>query len=553
MRADNHGEGGILALLALLNPWKDEERRIGPALIITGLFGAALLYGDSIITPAISVLSAVEGLETTGISVDRVVVPLTIVILALLFSFQFMGTARIGRFFGPVMLIWFIALALLGIAQILQHPAVLQAINPYYAVTLCAREGITSLVILGAVFLAVTGGEALYADMGHFGLSPIRRAWFMCVFPCLVLNYFGQGALILSDPSLASSPFYHLAPEVLRFPLVLLATAATIIASQAVISGAFSLTRQAVHLGLCPRLTIIQTSGDENGQIFIPVINAALAAGTIGLVLGFKNSESLAAAYGIAVSGTMFITTILTYYVMRLRWRWKRRYAYSIISFFLCFDLVYLSANSMKFTEGGWLPVLVAGLIYLLMSTWSRGRELLHDQLKKNKISMEDFLSAMKKNPPIRIPGTGVFMAHPSSEVPPILPHHIKHNHVLHSQVLLITVVTEDIPRVNAQNRLTIDNLGQGFYRIYVHYGFMQLPHIPVALRLANELGLEIDMDHITYYLGHETIIPTVEIPGMCMWREELFALLSRNTLDVSAFYRLPPDHVVELGIQIKV
>lgn len=553
MKADNKGEGGILALLALLNPWRGGETRGKTMLIVIGIFGAALLYGDGMITPAISVLSAVEGLETTAHGIDPFVIPITLVILVLLFSVQSRGTSRVGALFGPVTFVWFLTIGFLGAVQIVRHPEVLLAFNPLYAVEFCAGAGGVALTVLGAVFLVVTGGEALYADMGHFGRAPIRLAWFGCAFPCLVLNYFGQGALVMSDPAQASHPFYHLAPGWALYPLIGLATAATVIASQAVISGAFSLTRQAVQLGQCPRLRIVQTSSEETGQVYVPAVNVALGLATVGLVLGFRTSGNLAAAYGIAVSSTMVITTILTFYVMRKQWKWSFWLAGGIATALLTIDLVFFGANSLKIGEGGWFPLLVGGGVFLLMRTWWRGRKLLHARLAEGEESLEDFIGELKEHPVTRVPGSAVFLVGSSPRMPPILPHHIAHNQVLHEQVLLLTVITEDVPRVSAQDRLRVKTLGEGFHRIHLHYGFMQSPDIPVALRLADELGLSIDLDSLTYYVGRETIIPTDEVPGMSLWREKLFVFLSRNAMDATTFYKLPADRVVELGLQVPI
>jgi KUP system potassium uptake protein len=553
MRADNNGEGGILALLALLNPWRGGKRRTNAVLIAVGIFGAALLYGDGMITPAISVLSAVEGLETTAHGIGPYVIPITVAILALLFALQSRGTARVGALFGPITLVWFLVMALLGLVQIVQYPAVLQALNPWYAVRFCVTAGPVVLIVLGAVFLVVTGSEALYADMGHFGAAPIRLAWFACAFPCLVINYFGQGALVLGHPGEALHPFYHLVPDWGRYPLVALATAATVVASQAVISGAFSLTRQAVQLGQCPRLKIVQTSAEETGQVYVPAVNIGLALAAIGLVLGFRTSGNLAAAYGIAVSTTMVITTFLIFYVMRKRWKWGWWLALPVVGGLLALDLSFLGANSLKIIEGGWFPILVGGLVFLLMRTWSRGRALLQAQLGSSMGTIEDFLEELKEDPPVRVPGTAVFLTALAPDVPAILPHQLAHNQVLHTQVVLLTVITEDVPRIGAHERLTIEELGQGFHRIFVHYGFMQTPNVPVALRLAEELGLELDHDRMTYFLGRETVIPTDEVPGMSLWREKLFAFLSRNAMGATTFYKLPPDRVVEHGIQVQI
>ena len=553
MRADNNGEGGILALLALLNPWRRQRSFKKTMLISIGVFGAALLYGDGMITPAISVLSAVEGLETTAHGIDPFIIPITVVILAGLFMVQSRGTERVGSLFGPVTLVWFIVLAVLGIVQIWHHPGVLWALSPTYAVMFFVQHGPMAFIILGAVFLVVTGGEALYADMGHFGKQPIRLAWFCCALPCLILNYFGQGALVLGDPSHATHPFYHLAPDWARYPLIALATAATVIASQAVISGAFSLTRQAVRLGECPRVRIIQTSSEETGQVYVPFINTTLAIASIGLVLSFRTSAHLAAAYGLAVSTTMVITTVLAFFVMKERWKWPF-WAYLPITLgLMVVDVSFLGANALKFIEGGWFPLLIGAAAFTLMATWYQGRLILYRRLRQNIEPFDRFFAKLKEDKPIRIPGTAVFLMADLPGTPPMLPHHLEHNCVLHEQVLLLTVVTEDVPRVAAADRLKFEELEQGFWRVYVHYGFMQMPNIPVVLRFAEELGLKIDLNHLTYYLGRESLIPTDEVPGMWLWREKIFAFMARNALGATTFYRLPPERVVELGIQVEI
>ena len=553
MKADNRGEGGILALLALLNPWRKPRTVKKAALIALGVFGAALLYGDGMITPAISVLSAVEGLETTAHGIDPYIIPITVVILALLFMFQSKGTERVGKLFGPITLVWFLVLALLGIVQIWHYPGVLKALNPFYAIWLFVDEGPTAFIILGAVFLAVTGSEALYADMGHFGKAPIRYAWFTCALPCLVVNYFGQGALVLGDPAAAVHPFYHLAPDWARYPLIALATAATVIASQAVISGAFSLTRQAVRLGQWPRVRIIQTSSEETGQVFVPVVNITLAVATIALVLNFRSSSNLAAAYGLAVSTTMVITTVLAFFVMKERWKWPFYLSVPLAAALLAVDLTFFGANALKFVEGGWVPLLIGGFIFTLMATWYRGRQLLMRRLRQNIEPFNKFFTELKANPPIRIPGTAVFLTGDLGGTPPMLPHHLEHNQVLRERVILLTVQTEDVPRVAAAERLRVEEMEQGFWRIFVHYGFMQMPNVPVALRFCEEFGLKVDVDHLTYYLGRESLIPTEQVPGMQLWREKIFAFMARNALGATAFYKLPPERVVELGIQVEI
>ena len=553
MRADNKGEGGILALLALLHPWRGPDTPGKTRLIFIGLFGAALLYGDGMITPAISVLSAVEGIETVEQGIAPYVVPITVVILFLLFMVQSRGTASVGALFGPVTLVWFIAIGLLGLVQIVQQPVVLKAFNPTYAMIFAADAPATTMAVLGAVFLVVTGSEALYADMGHFGRAPIRLAWFVCVLPCLVLNYFGQGALVLADPANAAHPFYNLAPDGLRIPLVVLATAATVIASQAVISGAFSLTRQAVQLGQFPRVLIKQTSAEETGQVFVPAVNLILMLATIGLVVSFRSSENLAGAYGIAVSTTMVITTVLTYFVMAYRWKWNRAIVIAITTGFAALDVMFLASNSLKLFAGGWFSLGVGAAIFLLMTTWASGRRLLNAKLMEGSGRVRDFLADLKAEPVVRVPGTAVYLMSSTSRVPPILTHQLRHIPVLHERVILLTVVIEEVPRVGAQERLEIEDLGQNFLRVRLHYGFMQSPHVPVALRLASETGLEIDLDRLTYFLGRETIIASDQVPGMAVWRERMFGFLARNTLGATAFYNLPPERVVELGIQVEI
>lgn len=550
LRADNRGEGGILALLALLTPWRAQPRRL---LIAFGLFGAALLYGDGALTPAISVLSAVEGLRVATPLLEPFVIPITIAILTLLFLFQHRGTARVGGLFGPVMVLWFAVLAILGIRGILLTPEVLAAANPLHGLRFFLREGWEGFLVLGAVFLVVTGGEALYADMGHFGRAPIRLAWFGYVLPALLLNYFGQGALILTNPSEATEPFYHLAPSWALYPLVTLATLATIIASQAVISGVFSLTRQAIQLGLSPRMQVIQTSSEEIGQIYIPAANRGLMLVTVLLVLGFRSSSNLAAAYGVAVSTTMVITTLLVFFVMKERWRWNAGAAWGLTAAFLAVDLAFFGANIIKIEHGGWFPFAAGWAVFTIMATWRRGRELLAARLDHNTMAIDDFLARLSESPSHRIPGTAVFMSNRLSGTPPMLLHHLKHNQVLHKQVVLLTVLTEDTPRVAAAERIELTDLGQGLYRLLVRYGFMQSPNIPVVLRECEPRGLVIDPERTTYYLARETLIPTARIAGMPLWREKLFSFLSRNALQATTFFNIPPERVVELGQQVEI
>lgn len=553
MRADNRGEGGILALLALVVPMEGDGRKRRRTLFWLGLFGASLLYGDGVITPAISVLSAVEGLRVATPAFEPFVIPITILILILLFLFQKRGTAGVGALFGPVMLAWFAVLAILGIAGIVRAPQVLAAVNPVHGVRFFLDNGWHGTLVLGAVFLVVTGGEALYADMGHFGRCPIRFTWFGLVLPALLLNYFGQGALILDNPRESFNPFFHLAPSALLYPLVILSTLATVIASQAVISAAFSLTRQAVQLGLSPRLLIVQTSSEEIGQVYVPTINWLLMITTICLVLGFGSSGNLAAAYGVAVSATMFITTILLSFLTRERWGWKPVTALLVALLFLLADTSFLGANLFKITEGGWFPIVFGAVVFSLMTSWRTGRDILNKTLDDMTAPLDHLLENIAGNPPVRLDGTAVFMVRRLHAAPPMLVHHLKHHKVLHEQVVLLTVLTEPAPRIPAAERIEVMKLKEGFFRVTVRYGFMQSPNVPVALRECEQYGLRIDTDSVTYYLARETLIPTEKIYGMNIWREKLFSFLARNTLRATAFYHIPPGQVVEIGIQVEI
>ncbi|MGH6944074.1 MAG: potassium transporter Kup [Geminicoccaceae bacterium] len=551
MRADNRGEGGIIALVSLLTPRDAKRGSFRYALISLGLFGAALLYGDGTITPAISVLSAIEGLNVATPAFQAFIIPITVAILVGLFAVQRRGTAAIGAIFGPIMLFWFVVLAALGIGSIVREPGVLAALSPLHAFVFFGAHGWVAFLVLGTVFLAVTGGEALYADMGHFGPRPIRVAWFSVVLPALVLNYFGQGALVLSDPSRIGQPFYHLAPDWALYPLVLLATTATVIASQSVISGVFSLTRQAVQLNLLPRLNIVQTHGGEKGQIYIPSVNWLLMIATIGLVLGFRSSGNLASAYGVAISTDMVITTVLAFFVAR-RWGWNVPAIALLAAAFLVVDLAFFGANLVKIAEGGWYPLLVGGIIFTLISTWRSGRRVVAAQLHAGQQTLEELVQSLRHAPPVRVPGTAVFMTSAGATIPPILLHHLRHNQALHEQVVLVYVETEDVPRVPAAERLEVYCLDRGLYRVALRYGFMQTPNIPVALRLCEALGLRVDLDTTTFYLGRETLIPRKDI-GLPLWRDHIFDFMSRNAARATAFYRIPPDHVVELGIQVEI
>ncbi|NJC88320.1 MAG: potassium transporter Kup [Desulfuromonas sp.] len=553
MRADNRGEGGILAMLALLIPadrLSHNQRRL---LLPLGLFGAAFLYGDGAITPAISVLSAVEGLKIAAPALEGVVRPLTLAILVALFLFQKRGTTKIGLIFGPTMAVWFVTLAVLGISGILQAPQVLGALSPHHAFRLFVANGRLAFFVLGAVFLVVTGGEALYADMGHFGPRPIRLAWFALVLPALLLNYFGQGALLLVRPAETSEPFFHLAPGWALYPLVLLATVATIIASQAVISGAFSLTRQAIQLGYSPRLRLVQTSSEEIGQVYCPAVNNGLMLTTLALVIGFGSSTNLAGAYGVAVTTTMVITTVLVFFLMVKHWNWPPAIAATLAALFLAVDLPFFGANLLKIGHGGWFPLIAGGAIFIIMTTWHRGRAELRSTLQGAGESLPAFIAALADDSPHRVQGTAVFMTGQTEGTPPILRHHLAHNQVLHEQVIILTVMTNDQPRVPAAERVEVTLLPLGFARVLVRYGFMQNPHVPVALRECEPHGLAVDFEHITYYLSRERIIAPHRGPVLLNWREKLFALLNRNTLNATAFFNLPPEQVVELGQQVEI
>jgi KUP system potassium uptake protein len=552
MRADNRGEGGILALMALVVPSGAPDRGRPWRLAVLGLFGASLLYGDGMITPAISVLSAMEGLEVATPSFRPFVVPATLVILVGLFLFQRRGTAKVGAVFGPVTLVWFVVLAALGIRAILAEPSVLRAVSPVHAGLFFAHNGLHGALVLAAVFLVVTGTEALYADMGHFGRRPIRLAWFAVTLPALLLNYFGQGALLLANPDAAHHPFYRLAPSGLLYPLVAMATLATIIASQAVISGAFSLTRQAVQLGYCPRIPVTHTSSDEQGQIYIGPINWGLMVACCGLVLGFGASTHLAAAYGMAVTTTMVITTILFYILARQRWHWSRLAAGSLAALFLTFDLAFLGANVIKIEHGGWFPLVVAVAAFAVMSTWRRGRQVLGRRLRETALPLEFFLSDLETTEIMRVPGTAVFMTGDPVGTPHALLHNVRHNRVVHDQVVLLTVDTAEVPFVPRRERIEVEHLRHGFCRIVAHYGFMQDPNVPAALLLASSEEFPIEPMKTTYFVGREKLIPAGK-SGMARWRERLFALLSRNAAGATSFFRIPPNQVVELGAQIEL
>jgi KUP system potassium uptake protein len=556
MRADNEGEGGVLALLALAvaqkNEKTDKPHPRAHTLIVLGLFGAALLYGDGVITPAISVLSAVEGLNVATTAFSSFVVPITCGILVVLFVAQRRGTGGIGAVFGPVTLLWFIAIGLAGAPWIVRHPAILGAVNPIHAVRFFIEHRLHGFLVLGSVVLCITGGEALYADMGHFGIKPIRRAWSFCVFPALLLNYFGQGALLLERPEAASNPFYALVPGPWLYPMVVLATVATVVASQALISGAFSLTRQAVQLGYLPRVTIIHTSGKTEGQIYIPEVNGLLMFACLALVVGFKESSNLADAYGIAVTGTMAITSMLFYSVARRRWSWSRARAGTVLAMFLTFDLAFFSACSAKIAHGGWFPLLVAIGILVVMLTWKKGRTLMGEKIAAEALPLEVFLEDIDLTNPVRVPGTAVFLTSTRRGTPAVLLHHFKHNKVLHEQVIILSIVTDAVPEVPSTEFVHLKFFDRGFWGVTAHYGFMQTPDILQVLRACASQGLYLNEADTSFYLGRETLLDG-KGRGMAAWRKRLFRFLSRNARSATDFFSIPPNRVVEIGTQIEL
>jgi len=552
MRADNDGEGGILALMTLARPSESKKGWKYFLILTLGLFGAALLYGDGIITPAISVLSAVEGLTIATPFFDPYIIPLTIFILVLLFSVQSKGTGGVGKIFGPITFIWFISIALLGLISIMKNPGVMKAVNPYYAVNFFIQNGFHGFVILGSVFLVVTGGEALYADMGHFGKAPIKLAWFCLVLPCLLLNYFGQGALILDNPSAVENPFYYLAPEWALYPLVILATFATVIASQALISGAFSITFQALQLGYLPRMKILHTSEDERGQIYIPQLNWILLIATIGLVLGFRSSSNLAAAYGIAVTTTMVITTILLSIAMVKLWKWSKLAVVLVTSFFLVIDLSFWGANMLKVFQGGWVPLTMGVLIYLMMTTWQKGRKNVLEKIRQQTMSLENFVTEFLSIRLIAIPGTAVYMSSSSNGTPPPLILNIKHNRLLHKQVIILTIKFHKVPHIKIEERVQIEQPTEGFYRVIANYGFMDITNIQQIIELLEKQGIKIKMENTTFFLGRETLIPNPK-KGIRMLRDKIFILMSNNAQRATDFFNIPPNRVFEVGTQVEL
>ncbi|HEY6226435.1 MAG TPA: potassium transporter Kup [Verrucomicrobiae bacterium] len=554
MRAANKGEGGVLTLLSLAFPDRNDRniKKWRALMISAGVFGAALLYGDGIITPAVSILGAMEGLNVATPKLTPFVLPISVAVILLLFSVQRFGTGRVGVIFGPVMALWFLTIGALGVKGIIARPDVLLAISPHHAIRFFVENGIHGFIALAAVVLCVTGAEALYADMGHFGRRPMKLAWFWLVFPALLLNYFGQGALLLSDPTAKVNPFYYLAPRWMLYPLVALATSAAVIASQALISGAFSLTMQAIHLGYSPRMAIDHTSMHQKGQIYMPRVNWILMIGCIALVLGFKTSSNMAAAYGVAVTFTMLITNVLFFFAARRLWHWSAVKALFLCSLFFIVEGAFAGANVVKITHGGWVPLAIALMVFTFMSTWKSGRALLGKRLSASSLPIDLFLQDVVHNPPKRVPGTAIFLAGNAEGTPLAMLHNLKHNKVLHQRVVLLTVATADAPHVDEEDRVRVETLQEGFYRVRGFYGFMEEPSVPELLELCAAKDLKFEYEDTTFFLSRETIIPS-DKPGMWLWRERLFAYMSRNAQRATAFFRLPANRVVELGMQIEI
>ena len=552
LRADNHGEGGLVAMLALASQSVKDRPKLRRWLLIVGVFGTCLFYGDGVITPAISVLSAVEGLEVISPAFKKGVIPITLVILFCLFAVQKRGTAGIGKFFGPITVVWFIAIAVLGVSHIVHHPAILWAISPHYALMFMWTQPGTTFIILGAVVLCVTGGEALYADMGHFGKKPIRVAWFAIVMPCLTLNYFGQGALLLQTPEAVKNPFFLMAPDWLLVPLVGLATMATVIASQALISGAFSVTKQVVQLGYLPRLQLLHTSVTDTGQIYIPLVNWGLFVTIVLAVVMFKSSSNLAAAYGIAVCTDMLITTVLTFFVIRYGWKYPLWLCLSATGFFFLVDLAFWASNLMKLFDGGWFPLLIGGIVFMLMLTWKEGRKLLSSKLREDALDLPSFLEAIFVSPPARVDGTAVFLTAEMGTVPNALLHNLKHNKVLHAQNLFVSVRHHEVPWIAMDKRLEVEDLGHDCWQVVIHYGFKNDPNVPKALALMKPHGVVLDSMMTSYFLSRDTVIPTLG-GGMALWREKIFAQMHRNASGAADFLNIPSNAVVELGSKVEI
>ncbi|MEX0909497.1 MAG: potassium transporter Kup, partial [Gemmatimonadaceae bacterium] len=554
MRADNRGEGGILSLLALVlqRKHRQSERRHRKIVIVLGLIGASLLYGDGIITPAISVLGAMEGISVAAPAFEHLVLPLALVVIVGLFLAQKRGTAGVGKIFGPVTLLWFIVIATLGALEIVKEPRTLLALNPWYGVQFFVNHGTGGFIILGAVVLAVTGAEALYADMGHFGKRPIRTAWFAVVLPALLLNYFGQGALVLRDPAAAVNPFYLLAPDWFQYPLIAIATMAAIVASQAMISGAFSLTRQCVQLGYCPRLTIVHTSKTQSGQIYIPEVNRALMIGCILIVLGFRNSSAIGAAYGIAVTGTFTMTTLLMFVLVRSWWNWGRVRAGIFVTAFLIIDLAFFGSNVLKIVHGGWVPLLIGAALFLMMTTWFRGRSIVQDMMNRSTLPMDLLIQDVAKRKTPRVPGIAVFMTPASEGAPVVLLHHLKHNKMLHEQVVLLSIMSTEVPEVSDESRLTVEALPEGFFRVISRYGYMETPNVVSVIDRLGPWGVHKRPGETSYYLGRERLLPTGSGP-IATWRKHLYIFMSRNTPSAAEFFGIPPNRAVELGAQMEL
>jgi KUP system potassium uptake protein len=553
MRADNKGEGGIMALMALTLRGVGGQPKLRWLLAIIGIFGASLFYGDGVITPAISVLSAVEGVKVAAPGLERWVVPVTAVILFFLFALQRHGTERVGRLFGPVMVIWFIVIGLLGARMILTDPHVLYALNPYYGVRFFITHGLQAYIALGSVVLAVTGTEALYADMGHFGKRPIRMAWFNFVLPALVLNYFGQGALLLKHPEAIDNPFFKAVPSMLLYPMIALATVATVIASQAVISGAFSMTREAMSLGYSMRMPVVHTSREMSGQIFVPWINAFLLVMVLLAVFGFRSSENLSAAYGIAVTGTMAITTVLALFVARHQWRWRIPTLLVVGAVLLTIDISFFSANLIKVEYGGWFPLVLGLAVFVVMTTWRRGRELVVREIKQGGLALSPFIENITEHPPLRVPGTAVFLTANQNAVPHALLHNLKHNKVLHERNVMLTVDVLETPFADREERIHLTPLGSDFYGLEVRFGFAEDPNIPLALSKCAKAGLPFDLMDTTFFLSRENIVADKRRPGMALWRDRLFAFMSRNALPATAFFQIPGNRLIELGTQVEI
>jgi KUP system potassium uptake protein len=553
MRANNHGEGGILALMALALRTAPNGSKRALLIIMAGVFGACMFYGDAIITPAISVLSAVEGMEVISSDFTRFVIPVTIFILAVLFFIQKRGTAVVGNLFGPVMLVWFAVIGLMGLNQVAQHPAIFAAVNPLYAIQFLDQHALQGFIVLGAVFLVLTGAEALYADMGHFGVKPIRMGWFFIVMPCLILNYFGQGAMFLNNPETIANPFFLMVPEAFVFPLVILATVATVIASQAVISGAFSMTSQAILLGFLPRMKIRHTSDREIGQIYMPLVNWTLLVLVVAVVLAFKKSENLAAAYGIAVTTTMIATTFLAAIVMRVVWKWSAVLVSIVIGAFLIVDFAFLAANLLKIMEGGWFPLLLGAVCFLFLMTWYQGRHLLRQQAVDEGIELKGFIDALMINPPHRVEGTAIFLTAHVDYLPVSFLHNLKHNHVLHKRVFFLKVSIWDVPYVKEEERITLRDLGNNIFIVRAVYGFNETPDMGNIIELIEKSsGLKFNLMETSFFLSRDTIVST-EIPGMALWRERLFSWMYQNAARQSDFFRIPANRLVELGAKVEI